>query len=491
MARPSRAEETTVTLRESTLRALAAHDGVRVAAAFVADEGPPAASKPPQGMPPQPGVSQKRDIPDDHAFDPRSLKPLTKAMWALSISLGHALTAHRQFSRLKSVSFSPDGMVGGRGYVMSVKDIRGALHHATEQISSICDALYDEINAPHWKPKLAELEKNDEDYVKLLEDAKGYMDDPEGEAEEDFQEVESRPAAWSRFKKDEQESGSSQVPTGGNAPNDTVGPHPASVNRPQLKQSSTIYSYDRSGNSSINPGQLGGPRVDHLDRGEQTGPFGSYNRDEPLTDDQWGRDEGAGGAYAYQTPWENDLSERTAEQPQYGASGIPGNQDRTPTEGFDFGIGYGNGNDAHGQGAGGYANPDPSGKGVYGPRAELPSTGDGKTPGTHLETVEQSTSDMGLPTATTELPNDGLPPVARSDYYTGPKGNDFDGVIHGETELPGDGAPGTYERDEDLPNESRRVEQVAEPYVRWDDDTHNMRPDYTYQRDPIQGPYAR
>ncbi len=44
-----------MTLRESTLRALAAHDGVRVAAAFVADEGPPGCEQAPSRHAPTAG----------------------------------------------------------------------------------------------------------------------------------------------------------------------------------------------------------------------------------------------------------------------------------------------------------------------------------------------------------------------------------------------------------------------------------------------------
>jgi hypothetical protein len=32
---------------------------------------------------------------------------------------------------------------------------------------------------------------------------------------------------------------------------------------------------------------------------------------------------------------------------------------------------------------------------------------------------------------------------------------------------------------------------MNEPYTKWDDSTHNMRPDPINQRDPLQGPYAK
>ena len=57
----------------------------------------------------------RRQIPEDHEFDKKAVKPIVKTLWAMSVALGHALTAHRSFSRLKSSSFSPDGLLGGHG----------------------------------------------------------------------------------------------------------------------------------------------------------------------------------------------------------------------------------------------------------------------------------------------------------------------------------------------------------------------------------------
>ncbi len=490
------------------IRQAMAQKGTRTASSNPFEDGPDLPSKV-GGQ--APGAPQKRNIPKDHPFDPKSLKPLVQTLWSLSVSLGHVLTAHRQFSRLKSVSFSPDGMVGGRGYVMSIKDVRKILHEASEGISTICDTLFDEINAPHWKPKLGDLEKNDEDFVKLLEDAKGYMDDPEGEAEEDREEVEDRPTPKERFEKDE--GPGSKMPNGGDAGNESQGPNPARQDRPQMKQKEASvldlgfanitwdtaqlelprrYSYDRRADSSVSPDELGGPRVRHLGPGEEV------EQEMPVKEPR---------EYDYTSEWENDLSGRTALEP-VAESGLPNDAD-TRTEGYDFGLGYGNGNDAHGQGAGGYENPDPSGKGVYGPRAELPGTpaprGDSNT-----EVIEQSTSGMGVPGGSkssswlhrmkaagyigeAKLPNDGTDPVARSDYYAGPKGNDFDGnARYSESGLPGDDfGGGTTNVERSLPNTGYTGEQTTQPYVKWDSDTRNMRPDTTYQRGPVEGPYVK
>ena len=144
--------------------------------------------KPPMagGLDHEVGDHVKRDIPKEYPYDPKALKPLAKMLWAMSVSLGHAMTAHRQFTKLKSSTVSPDGLIGGRGYVMSVKDVRKALYDACEAISAVSDTIHDEINAPHWKPKLAQLEKEDAESVEhLVGDAERILDDPEGEIDED------------------------------------------------------------------------------------------------------------------------------------------------------------------------------------------------------------------------------------------------------------------------------------------------------------------
>jgi len=44
----------------------------------------------------------KRAIPEDYKYDPAAIKPMAKMLWSMSVSLGHALSAHKAFVRLKS-----------------------------------------------------------------------------------------------------------------------------------------------------------------------------------------------------------------------------------------------------------------------------------------------------------------------------------------------------------------------------------------------------
>jgi hypothetical protein len=239
--------------------------------------------------------------------------------------------------------------------------------------------------------------------------------------------------------------------------------------------------------------------------------------------DEWSRTDGVGNEYNYPAD----------EYGKSSSSGVPdANTDPTRTEGWDFGIGRGDGDQATGQGAGDYglANPGSPGHGslgVYGPRAELPQDPGGKTKSEDSDSTPTAELAIGGPmhrqaiawTAEGELPGDEDPPVARSDYYDGPKGGNMMDTV-GETKLPGEqmpakptptiprpahlgefmfsdsGLPGdqsvTNEFDKDFgPSTGYRYERTDQPYVKWDNTTHQMRPDPTYQRDPIQGPYVK
>jgi hypothetical protein len=599
----------------------------------------------------QVGNFLKRAIPKDFPYDPKALKPLAQALWAMSVAHGHTLTAHRQLSKVKSSTISPDGLIGGRGYVMSIKDVRKALYDAAEGLSAISDTMHDEINAAHWKPRLAELEREDVESVeRLVGEAEQNLENPEEETEEDMEQAE-KSGERAELEEGEGEPGS-EVPTTADLPDaaetvestqhvkqasgytyrrtvqaveipigalersarglarklerqgfridvdvfksgrggelgpsyvtlmvdvDTTAPdgshdtywsevkfyaggyysgrHPnefgggdswhsmASKALKFIKSDLESQGWTgtlKSANSSIPVETLSGPRVQHMDRGDvdQTGPFGSYNNQEPMsTHDNWSRTEGVPDEYVYQSEWDNELLDKTAKQDKelaaeaertgvlvrsvgtptkfkttvtaetvasdieeaesreiepVSSSALPGTlTDTTPTEGYDFGIGYGDGNDAHGQGAGGYGTVDSDGKGVYGPSSELPNdpgAGEsGESDTTPTVELEVGRGGPEWKTSSSTLPLDILRSVARSDYYDGDKG---DNEVNATSALPGV-EESNYEFSKDMhPGVGYRFEQGHQPYIKWDSDTHNMKHDYVYQRE-VQGPYER
>lgn len=381
--------------------------------------------QPKEGPSTPPGASQKRDIPKDHPYDPKALKPLSKALFAASVALGHTLSAYRHFSQLKSTTVSPDGKIGGKGYVMDMAEIRRKLWEASEALSAVSDAIHDEINAPHWQPKLALLDENDaEDVSRFVEEAEQVLDNPEEEAEEHVESIE---------KENDDASGSELPGGGGDAQSEAkLNDQPGVGKQARLKMAATLMNFGalertvtpeeavafyreneswkeqvlqqvRERSAGLDA-QTGGPRVDDRDPGAGEGPFNSFNPVDDATGDSWGYSGGVGnGEYDYPSDWDNDLHQASLE---WAGSALPYDPN-TPTEGRDFGIGFG----AHGQAE--------ENLGDWSPHSGLPgipwqSVGD-TTPAIDGRLNERH--------AIESLPGDVAEPVARMDYYRGDKGN--------------------------------------------------------------------
>jgi hypothetical protein len=130
-----------------------------------------------------PGPSE-REINEEFVFQPKYLKPLAEVLRSMLMALGHATSAHSKLVKVKSRTISPDGNLGGRGYIQKVSDMRRQLMNAIEVLSASSDTLYDELNAPHWNPAEDTLDPRDRQEVKeIVEDVETIKDDPEGWAE--------------------------------------------------------------------------------------------------------------------------------------------------------------------------------------------------------------------------------------------------------------------------------------------------------------------
>jgi len=137
---------------------------------FVKDQGP-----------------EERDIPSDFTFNAKYVKPLANVMWSLSCAMGHAVSAQSKFTKIKAVNVSPDGRLGGKGYIQKITDIRTNLADAIEKVSNTIDTLHDEINGDHWKPSIEALPEKDQDEVEeMVQDSEDILEDPEGYDESEY-----------------------------------------------------------------------------------------------------------------------------------------------------------------------------------------------------------------------------------------------------------------------------------------------------------------
>ncbi len=132
-----------------------------------------------------PGASE-RNIDPDYVYDAKNLEPLARTLRSVLMALGHIQTARTTFTKIKSQRVSPDGNLGGKGYVLPIKDIRKQLSNCDEALSSIADCIDDEIKAVHWHPDVNDSGGNlrERDQVKqIMDDVEEIKDDPEEWAE--------------------------------------------------------------------------------------------------------------------------------------------------------------------------------------------------------------------------------------------------------------------------------------------------------------------
>ena len=130
-----------------------------------------------------PGPSE-REIVGDFEFQPKNLKPLASTLRSALSALGFAQSAYNQFTKIKSARISPDGNLGGKGYIQKIADMRRQMMNVSEALSSFTDTLYDEINAPHWNPAVEEQSPRErEEVVNIMEDVDEIRDNPEEWAE--------------------------------------------------------------------------------------------------------------------------------------------------------------------------------------------------------------------------------------------------------------------------------------------------------------------
>lgn len=130
-----------------------------------------------------------RVLPEAYEYNPRAKKPLAKVLWSVSVALGHLISAHSTFSKIKAVSISPDGKLGGSGFIQDLKGMRKQMTEGVEMLSAIQDTLYDELKAPHWEAKSIGISKTeDAEAEQLLDESDQISMDPGAFVEREYKE---------------------------------------------------------------------------------------------------------------------------------------------------------------------------------------------------------------------------------------------------------------------------------------------------------------
>lgn len=133
---------------------------------------------------------QERKITPDFAFNPKNTKPLARVLRATNAAMGHAVGAYNIFTKLKSADVSPDGSLGGKGYIQKISEMRRAYMNVVEALSSLSDTIYDEIRAPHWAAVSRQEDPEERKEVEdIVEEAMEIKDNPEEWAQEQEEEM--------------------------------------------------------------------------------------------------------------------------------------------------------------------------------------------------------------------------------------------------------------------------------------------------------------
>ena len=129
----------------------------------------------------------KREIPSDFNYSPRNQKPLVKILRATLAALGHTLSGYHAFAKMKSARISPDGSMGGRGYIQAIPDMRKQYMNCVEALAALSDTIYDEVHAPHWSVMSRQEEGEAKDDVRaLIQDAEMIRKDPQEWADQEM-----------------------------------------------------------------------------------------------------------------------------------------------------------------------------------------------------------------------------------------------------------------------------------------------------------------
>lgn len=141
----------------------------------------------------------EREILNDFNYSPRNMKPLAKVLRSTLAALGHVLSAYQSFAKIKSAKVSPDGNLGGKGYIQKIADMRKQYMNVVEALSSISDTLYDETTAPHWSAISRQEEEEDRQEVReLIEDAEQIREDPQEWAEDQMEDEFDEPSGQAK-----------------------------------------------------------------------------------------------------------------------------------------------------------------------------------------------------------------------------------------------------------------------------------------------------
>ncbi|MBD3261290.1 MAG: hypothetical protein GF334_06330 [Candidatus Altiarchaeales archaeon] len=107
-------------------------------------------------------------------YDKSKAKHLKRALHNINVSLGTLLAAMKDLALLRGSDITPDGLLGGRGFIMNYREMKSHLNEAIGNLSDVTDTLADELNNPKWglsKSEMHAVKKEKEEVLDKVDDA--------------------------------------------------------------------------------------------------------------------------------------------------------------------------------------------------------------------------------------------------------------------------------------------------------------------------------
>ena len=92
----------------------------------------------------------RRQIPDDYKYNSKKLKHLKHVLHNINVSVGTLFSSLNEFIHVKGPDISPDGNLGGYGYILPIKEIKQDLYQMIQKLGDISDCIADELTNPKW-----------------------------------------------------------------------------------------------------------------------------------------------------------------------------------------------------------------------------------------------------------------------------------------------------------------------------------------------------
>jgi len=137
------------------------------------------------------GPKAKKDIQDNgrqtdgFSYDKSHAKTLQKVLHNLNVALGTQIAAMKDLAMLRGSDVTPDGKLGGRGFVMEFREMKSLINESINNLSDITDSIGDELTNPKWGLSKNQVNKIEKEKDKVQDEVEEVQEEIKEKSEDD------------------------------------------------------------------------------------------------------------------------------------------------------------------------------------------------------------------------------------------------------------------------------------------------------------------